>query len=115
MALYIPALYLFGIAGALALGYIPARLLRLIRRQRGRVWTMPGVISLFAISGALLVECHFGYKVAACLVGNYCGPNISSGWIYLAMIGLGYLVMEGCLLVLRAVESGFFRGSGNHS
>ena len=98
-------LYVLGGVGLLSIGIVPFRVwqlsgawMRQMKDKNGsyRFIKFLAFLSLIAIFGLDLVVFA---KVARCLTSAYCGPGVASGWIYLAVLGAAYILMELALLL----------------
>lgn len=106
--IYGAAVSLLGLVGLVAVGLFPFRATRLLahvmsvrpRSLRTGACATLGVLMLVL---GMTVDVAVALRVFRCLTTSYCGPNLASGWIYLAWLGLTYLVFEVVALVLRKV------------
>lgn len=103
-AMYSAVVYILGFVGLAAISLIPLRSWLLWRKHSARHVTrsarlLSALVGLLAIL-ALAADLKIVLRIFQCLTGEYCGPSIAHGWIFLAMLGAGYLVFE--LLVAAA-------------
>ena len=103
-----------GFLGLAAITLIPIRSFFLFRKtvsrqQRLRSWWVKilSALNVIAMLSALAMDVQIVVKIFRCLTQTYCGPNIASGWIYLAILGAAYLVLE--LLFLISKLSGVYK------
>lgn len=108
--LYSASLYVLGFIGLAAVGLIPVRAWSLwTRLSRVRPWSggsgLTGVLALVLAAVALASDGAVVLRVFRCLTTAYCGPALASGWGYLAMLGVVYLVFEAGAWALRRSAS----------
>ena len=95
-----------GFVGLAAVGLLPLRVFHELRNGfkkgfcRARNKPLAGIMILASV-GSLSSDVWIVMLVRECLVGNYCGPNLASGWAYLAIMGVVYLIYEAMFLALR--------------
>ena len=100
------AFYALGFVGLAGISLIPLRSF-LVMRQLVSYWHASVhaklAIVFFALvaTGLLVAQGHLVVRVFACLIGEHCGPNRASGWIYLAGIGFWYIVLEAVAFAVR--------------
>ena len=101
-------IYILGFIGLGAVGIIPIRSWivskhaiekGLIRVPRYGI-AMTGTLMITVI-GILWSDIQTVMRIFKCLTEDYCGPNVASGWIYLAILGFLYLAFE---LVIRIIQ-----------
>jgi hypothetical protein len=99
--------YALGFVGLAAITFIPMRAWQLTRarfatsvRRRSPVSSavLARVVVLAVVADAWVV-----FRLFQCLTGEYCGPGVAHGWIFLAILGVTYLVFELLLGALRAI------------
>jgi hypothetical protein len=97
-----------GFLGLTAITLIPIRSLVLLRKiiSRGlrlRSWwiSLFSFLNIIAMVSALAIDVQIVAKIFRCLTQTYCGPNIASGWIYLAILGAIYLALELFFLISK--------------
>jgi hypothetical protein len=94
------AFYTLGFVGLAGATMIPLRSWQLYRRYSRLPWRTSLSVKLLsfavglAISAVLIIEYKMVSGVFRCLIGEHCGPNRASGWIYLASLGVFYLLFE---------------------
>ena len=59
---------------------------------------------MLLVVAALWKWVYITVSIFRCLTEIYCGPNIASGWFYLAELGVVYLTFEALIIVLLMVE-----------
>ncbi len=99
------AIYLLGFIWLVSIGLIPFRSWNALSLERNRAnrskWkisTIPVVtISMVALGADIKVS----ERIFSCLTKVYCGPNIASGWIYLAVLGGIYLIFEATIALMK--------------
>jgi hypothetical protein len=102
------AIYLVGFVGFLAVGLLPYRswlLLALVCKSeipRARKRSLMVIVVLTSVA-AVWSDVQISRRVFTCLTGAYCGPSIASGWVYLAILGVVYLVFEAISYLVRLV------------
>jgi hypothetical protein len=99
-------IYLLGFIGLASIGLIPLRSWQVLRdmfrsgpHQVQR--TVLGVLAVLITTGALLSDAKTTARIFKCLTETYCGPGVASGWTYLAMLGVVYLVFEAVIFVIQ--------------
>lgn len=92
-----------GLVGLLSIGLIPFRswgfISTILRGDRRLVVVAAITLVIVAMAGDGIVV----FRIFKCLTQSYCGPGIASGWIYLAMLGLFYLLFESSMFLVRKV------------
>ncbi len=100
------AVYLFGLVGFAAVGLLPYRSWLLMfdvaksqvpQVRKRSVFVIAALVCAVALWGDLQI----GSRVFGCLTAAYCGPGAASGWGYLAMLGVVYVVFEAASYLLR--------------
>lgn len=93
-------LYVFGFVGLAAMALIPLRAWQILRSAlRLGKWGFAVLAAFAALT--LWVQALMTIKVFNCLIGNYCGPGVASGWSYLALLGGAYLLFEALNYLIR--------------
>lgn len=95
-------IYLLGFVGLASIGLIPLRVWQVLRRALAV--KMPRLLIVFlALIAAIAIwgDAQITTRIFKCLTENYCGPGVASGWVYLAMLGVVYLVFEVSVLFTR--------------
>lgn len=102
-------IYLFGFVGIAAIGLIPFRSFGLLAQTfkdgfpKSMSRKLVATVAVLVVSACLYSDVVITSLIFKCLTDAYCGPNVSSGWIYLAMLGVMYLVFEVIGFVVRRV------------
>jgi hypothetical protein len=94
-----------GFVGLASIGLIPLRVWQVLRRALA--FKKPRLLIAFlALMAAMALwgDAQITARIFKCLTENYCGPGIASGWIYLAMLGVVYLVFEVSVLLTRKIS-----------
>ena len=92
--------YTLGFVGLAGATLIPLRSWHLYRRYSRLPWRTSLAVKLLSvavglsISAVLIIEYQMVSGVFRCLIGEHCGPNRASGWIYFASLGVFYLLFE---------------------
>jgi uncharacterized membrane protein len=94
-----PLIYLLGFIGLAAIGILPIRSWQSLKNAfQSDLKTLSkkllAMILLIASVCSVWAEVVIVSRIFRCLTGTYCGPGVGSGWIYLAMLGVVYLVFE---------------------
>lgn len=99
-----------GFMGLMAIGMIPMRGWRVLRRAyrecasgEGRARWLIGALTTGSTVAVLWLDITIIVRIFKCLTETYCGPGVASGWGYLAMLGLGYLAYELFLTLGKAI------------
>ncbi|MEX8506321.1 hypothetical protein [Leptothrix ochracea] len=111
--------FLLGFLGLGAVGLLPYRSWQLLRFCLGRrsqsasqkvmiTWALATVVT------ALGADLQIASRIYRCLNETYCGPNIASGWIYLSMLGIVYLVFEIAGYFMRKVGRALSLSKDHH-
>lgn len=98
-------IYLLGFVGLASIGLIPLRVWQVLRRALA--FKKPKLLIVFLAliaTMALWGDAQITTRIFRCLTENYCGPGIASGWVYLAMLGVVYLVFEVSVLLTRKIS-----------
>ena len=99
--------YLFGFIGLASIGLLPLRSWQVLRSIRGGTSQTSGkllaVIAVLVTAAALWSDVQITVRIFRCLTQTYCGPSVASGWTYLAMLGVVYLVFEAVIFLLQRV------------
>jgi hypothetical protein len=100
--------YLLGFIGLASIGLLPLRSWKVLKIVfgSGASHTPRKALAAFAVLvvvAALWSEVQIMVRIFRCLTQTYCGPSVASGWTYLAMLGVVYLVFEAVMFVLRKV------------
>lgn len=94
-------LIFFGAIGMIAIGLIPYRAWEILR-SRVSGYRRPVILSrLIVIMPTLVFDLQVTIKLYHCLMGQYCGPSVGSGWIYLGMLGAAYLIFEALNYLIK--------------
>ncbi|KAF1717365.1 hypothetical protein [Pseudoxanthomonas wuyuanensis] len=100
------AFYALGFVGLAGISLIPIRSF-LVMRQIVGYWHVSilaklAIVFFALVATALLVaQGHLVVRIFSCLIGEHCGPNRASGWIYVAGIGIWYIVLEVVAFAVR--------------
>lgn len=91
--------FLLGLIGLGAIGLLPYRSWQLLRLFLGREPQRASrkalsTLALLIVVAALAADLQITRRIYRCLNETYCGPNVASGWIYLSMLGVVFLVFE---------------------
>ncbi len=112
MSTYLPnaIIYVLGFIGLPAIGLLPLRSWQALKTLLVQKPLMPrgrALAAVAAVAGAfaLWIDLQTVARLFNCLTGTYCGPGIASGWTYLAMFGLVYVVFELVFWVLRRANT----------
>jgi len=98
-------IYLLGFVGLAAVGLIPCRVWQVLRdtlkggRQIRNI--VLAFLAIFFAVVALWSDVYIAGRVFKCLARTYCGPSIASGWVYLAMLGVVYIIFEIICFAIR--------------
>ncbi len=110
---FIGTLYALGFVGLAGLTTIWFRIWQLTARggfvrlwNGGTVGRVTGLVVFAAASYAVTLWWFAISRVLKCLTKPPCGPNMSSGWIALAIFGPVYLIFEATLFVSRLTVPG---------
>lgn len=109
------AIYVLGFVGLAAITLIPIRSWQLLCKH----FTRNASVAHRALSAlimvlaciALVADFNVVKRLFRCLLGEYCGPSIAHGWIFLAMLGVGYLVFEALIAAVSAIARLASRGA----
>lgn len=101
-------IYLLGFIGLASIGLLPLRSWQVLRNvfRSGASHPPRKALAAFAVlvaAAALWSDMQITARIFRCLTETYCGPGVASGWTYLAMLGVVYLVFEAIMFVLRRV------------
>lgn len=101
-------IYLLGFVGLAAIGLLLFRswqVLRSVLRSDGsrRTGKPLVVFAVLITTAALWSDVQITIRIFRCLTEHYCGPNVASGWVYLAMLGVVYLVFEAVILAMQKI------------
>ena len=88
------ALLFLGVVGMMSLGLIPYRAWTLLRTRAKNYRRLAVSGKLIIIIPMIAFNIQISIKIYRCLMGQYCGPSVGSGWIYLGMLGAAYVVFE---------------------
>jgi hypothetical protein len=102
-------IYLLGFIGLISVGLLPLRFWQVLRsvfrdRSLRRQRKVLAVFAVLVATSALWSDVRITVRIFKCLTGSYCGPNVASGWTYLAMLGVIYLAFETIIFVIRKVD-----------
>ncbi|QIL19754.1 hypothetical protein [Thermomonas sp. HDW16] len=98
-------IYLLGFVGLASIGLIPLRVWQVLRRALAFKKSRLLIVFLALIAAmALLGDAQITTRIFKCLTESYCGPGVASGWIYLAMLGVVYLVFEVSVLLIWKIN-----------
>lgn len=102
-------IYLFGFIGLVSIGLLPLRSWHLLRNLFGRGAlhapnTMWAIFAVLIVIIAIWSDVQITVRIFRCLTETYCGPSVASGWIYLATLGVVYVLFEGLFFVLQKIN-----------
>jgi len=105
--------YLLGFVGIVSIAAIPFRALVIIEHfiPHGGFFSSDTAYFLVVLAAVVVVlwfDALTLFRVFKCLTEAYCGPSVASGWVYLAMLGAVYLILEALIAFL-----GRLRGAGS--
>lgn len=111
MTLESAAVYLLSFVGFAAAGLLPYRswllIFAVVKSEVPQVRKrLVVIVAALVTAVALWSEIQIGSRVFKCLTEAYCGPGVASGWGYLAMLGIVYVVFETLGYLLRKVIKG---------
>ncbi len=111
MTLESAAIYLLGFVGFAAAGLLPYRswllVFNVVKSEVPQVRKrFVFIVATLVCAVALWSDFQIGRRVFRCLTEAYCGPGVASGWGYLAMLGVVYVVFEAVGYLLRKVARG---------
>lgn len=99
------AIYLLGFIGLASIGLIPLRSWHVINAELYNIkrtgWNISIIPIAIVSTAALWADIRVSERIFSCLTEVYCGPNIASGWIYLAVLGSIYLIFEATIALMR--------------
>lgn len=100
-------IHLLGFVGLGAVVILPLRswleLRRLAMKRSQATGNRAIFLSMLVVtSAALWSELQILRHLFNCLTGEYCGPNVGSGWSYLATLGAIYALFEMLVLTTHA-------------
>ena len=94
-----------GFAGLASIGLLPLRSWQVLRNVfNNRMQTVTKILAAFVVlitAAALWSGVNIATRIFRCLTETYCGPSVVSGWTYLAMLGVVYLVFEFVIFVIQ--------------
>ncbi len=94
-----------GFVGLASIGLIPLRVWQVMRRALAFKRSRLLIVFLVLIAAiALWGDAQITTRIFKCLTESYCGPGVASGWIYLAMLGVVYLVFEVSALLTQKIS-----------
>lgn len=99
--------YLFGFIGLIAIGIIPIRSWQVMKKHIHSIakgWNGFSILALLLTIAATGVDVLIILRIFHCLTETYCGPSVASGWTYLAILGVVYLVYEILLLICKRMS-----------
>lgn len=105
-------MYASGAIGLFSIGVIPLRIAQLWRRWLKELPAHArSRLHLILIAGAptvavLCLHAAVLFRTVRCLTSISCGPGVASGWLYLAVLGIAYMLMEVALVIDRCVTHG---------
>ena len=102
-------IYLLGFIGLGSIGLLPLRSWQVLKKVfRSRAVRSPKkVLTVSAVlitAIALWIDIQITIRIFRCLTETYCGPGVASGWTYLAMLGVVYLVFEALIFVIQKID-----------
>lgn len=102
-------IYLLGFIGLVSIGLLPLRSWQLLMNLfgRGPLHAPRKMLAAFAVLITIMAiwsDAQVTVHIFRCLTETYCGPSVASGWIYLAMLGVVYLLFEGLVFVLQKIN-----------
>ena len=109
-------IYILGFIGLAAITVLPIRFVQMLRRHRG-LWSSSavgkiGLVLLLSLGvGAIACEVYLVARVFQCLIGEHCGPNRASGWLFLSSIGVWYIAFELLALAISSTARKLGRGA----
>jgi len=86
------AIYVSGFVGLFGIGLLPIRCWSLIKKLSARKRLLVAASLVASAFGA--IDVIAAHQVFTCLTQPRCGPGIASGWLYLSMFGVAYIVFE---------------------
>ena len=98
---------LLGGVGLAAIGVIPIRGFTILRTSWEALKLQNVIPRIYfgflavCCALALVLDVYIASIIYSCLTSAYCGPNIASGWLYLAVLGSAYLFFELVVFVSR--------------
>lgn len=100
--------YFLGFLGLVAVGLIPFRswiVMRRVYQGDASQASRRLLVAIFALIAVAAVWCdaQITVRIFRCLTEAYCGPSTASGWTYLAMLGIVYLIFEVAAVVLQKI------------
>ena len=109
MTILFPTLvYILGFVGLAAITLIPLRAWHFLRAHFGRDASgsarLSRVFVALLFGAALVADVGIIVRMFHCLTGAYCGPTVAHGWVFLAMLGVVYLVLEALVTVISAMS-----------
>jgi hypothetical protein len=102
-------IYLLGFIGLVSIGVVPLRSWQVLRNVfRSNQLQVPkragaATFAVLIVAGALWSDLQITRHIFRCLTETYCGPSVASGWTYLAMLGVMYLVFEVAVFVMHKI------------
>lgn len=99
-------MYLFGLIGLASIGLLPLRSWHFLRSvfksdASHGVGKVLSACAVLVVTIAVWIDFAITVRIFRCLTQVYCGPSISSGWVYLAILGIVYFTFEILVFVLR--------------
>jgi hypothetical protein len=99
------AVYALGFAGIFSIGLIPVRFWQVMKIMARNIserkkFSLPELMLALFASAALLINASIIARIFRCLTSTYCGPGVSSGWIYLAILGAVYVAFELAIFMI---------------
>lgn len=71
------------------------------RRDAQKTSVVSSILVILLTGGVLWWDTKTMVKIFKCLTETYCGPNVASGWAYLASLGAIYFAFELLILLMR--------------
>jgi hypothetical protein len=96
-------IYLLGFVGLASIGLIPIRVWQVLKLAYV-VKIQRKILAVFLVLMVVIVfwcDVQITTRIFKCLTETYCGPSVASGWGYLAMLGVVYLIFEAVVLLMR--------------
>lgn len=106
--LFSTLVYILGFVGLAAITLIPLRAWQFLRAYFSRDTfgsaKLSRVLVALLFGVALVADVKIIARIFHCLTGAYCGPTVAHGWIFLAMLGVVYLVLEALVSAISAMS-----------
>lgn len=95
-----------GFIGLASVGIIPYRswsilkTILIVDAQHPRSGIEATTLTIIIVA-AIYTDIRISLITFKCLTQTYCGPNIATGWIYLAALGITYLIFEAIIFITK--------------